>query len=68
MTKQKLVIAVIVAGMSLSGVSLACREEGPAERLGRAIDETASDVADSVNDAAEDANDRIRRGVEEASR
>lgn len=38
-----------VAALTLS----ACEEEGPAEQLGEAVDETANDLGRAVEDAAD---------------
>lgn len=68
------VITCLAASTSLLG----CREEGPAERLGRALDEAGEDLSDSVQDEMESAleaveefgeetSDRIKRGAEEAA-
>jgi hypothetical protein len=58
--------------------ALGCREEGPGERLGRAFDEAANDIAEAVEDevdsameaageAAEAASDRVKKEVDDAS-
>lgn len=56
-------VLTVVAG----GALLACREEGPSERAGRAIDEAGEDAqealedaGDAVKDAAEDAKDAVQ--------
>ena len=46
------IIAATLAGLMFTGLS-ACEKEGPAEKAGKAIDEAASDVADSAEDASE---------------
>lgn len=72
-------LLTVTAALVLATASLGCREEGPAERLGRNLDESAADLADQVKDgvddalddaedAAREARDRIRKGVDEATR
>ena len=39
------------------GATLACREEGPAERAGEAIDEAPDDAKEAVNDVGDAAED-----------
>lgn len=49
------------------GAMLACREEGPAERTGRAIDEAGDDAQEAVEgagDAAEDAREDAKDVVQ----
>jgi hypothetical protein len=71
-------LAGLVAALSLWGAG--CREEGPAEQAGRAIDEAAEDVQDGVEDltmgegtfekageAVDDAVDDAKDMVEEAT-
>ena len=79
MRRGLLTLAIPFALAALS-TSLACREEGPAERFGRAFDEAASDFAEAVSDgveavgegaeaaidAAEETADRIRKEAGEA--
>lgn len=60
MTIRKVVVAVLVAGLAVAGLS-ACEKEGPAEKAGKSIDDAASDVADEANDAME----AIEKKVEE---
>jgi hypothetical protein len=45
-------IAGLVAALSFS--SVACQEEGPAEKAGRAIDEAAEDVQENVEELTEE--------------
>lgn len=61
-----LLLSVLVAS-----AALACREEGPAENAGRAIDEAGEeatealdDAAGAVEDAAEEAREKAREAVE----
>lgn len=53
----------------LLGVA-ACEREGPAERVGEEIDETANAIKDggeSAADAVDDAMDELREGAEDAA-
>jgi hypothetical protein len=59
MTIRKAVVAVLVAGLALAGLS-ACEKEGPAEKAGKAIDETASDMSDSAKGAMEDTEKKVK--------
>jgi hypothetical protein len=58
---------VLVAALCVLGVS-GCREEGPAERAGRAIDDAAREAGESLRDlAGEDgALERAGREADEA--
>jgi hypothetical protein len=59
MTIRKVVVAVLVAGLAGAGLS-ACEKEGPAEKAGKAIDETASDMSDSTKEAMEDIEKKVK--------
>jgi len=50
-------IATLLAGLLLVGLT-AC-EKGPAEKAGEAIDDTASDVADATEDAADAVKEKL---------
>lgn len=52
MKMSKGIMATMLAGLMLTGLS-ACEKEGPAEKAGKAIDETASDVTDKANETME---------------
>ena len=63
-----LLFSAVIAG---SAVTLACKQEGPAERAGRAIDdagddakEALDDAGDAVKDAAEDASEKAKEAVQ----
>jgi len=71
-------IAGLVAALSFA--SVACHQEGPAEKAGRAIDEAAQDVQEGVQDltmeegtfekageAADEAVDKAKEEVQEAT-
>jgi hypothetical protein len=50
-----------ILGAALGGLALtSCREEGPAERAGKAID----NAADDAQEAAEDAGDAVKEAFE----
>lgn len=59
MTIRKMVVAVLVAGLAVAGLS-ACEQEGPAEKAGEAIDEAASGMTDSTNEAMEDIEKKVK--------
>ena len=59
MTIRKVVVAVLVAGLAVAGLS-ACEKEGPVEEAGKAIDEAASDMADSTEEAMEDIEKKVK--------
>ena len=46
--------------MALALGATACQEEGPAEKMGKAVDEAAADAAD----AAEDAKKKMEEAME----
>jgi len=50
-------LAALLSGLLLMGLS-AC-EKGPAENAGEAIDNAASDVADTTGDAADAVKDKL---------
>ena len=52
MKMYKGIMAAMLAGLMLTGLP-ACEKEGPAEKAGKAIDETASDVTDKANEKME---------------
>ncbi len=51
MKLNKGILTALLSGLLLLGLS-AC-EKGPAEKAGEAIDDTASDMADSAENAAD---------------
>ena len=55
----EVVVAVLVAGLAVAGLS-ACEKEGPAEKAGKAIDESASDMSDSTKEAMEDIEKKVK--------
>jgi hyperosmotically inducible periplasmic protein len=58
MTMHKGIIAVLVASLALAGLS-ACEKEGPAEKAGKALDNTASDVSDSAKETMDDLKKKV---------
>lgn len=52
MKLYKGILGAILTGLLVMGLS-ACEKEGPAEKAGKAIDETAADIADKAEDAKE---------------
>jgi hypothetical protein len=66
---MKSITLPLLAALAFSVV--ACREEGPAERAGQAIDEAiedageaVEDAGEAVEDAAEDARKKTSKAVE----
>jgi hypothetical protein len=56
-------LRMILVGALLIGGAVSCREEGPTERAGRAVEEAAEDLREGSEDAAEE----IREGVDDAA-
>lgn len=73
--RSRILATGLVAGLALGSAGLGVvgcggSEEGPAERMGKAIDETAQDAAEGAKDAAAKAQDsaaaaaqRLREGA-----
>jgi hyperosmotically inducible protein len=55
---QTLLLAGVV-GLSMS--MTACEKEGPAERAGKAIDQSAEQVGDKIENATDKAGDALER-------
>lgn len=53
MKKQITMLTLILAAF----LTVACEQQGPAERAGEQIDEAAEDVANAAEDACEDAKE-----------
>ena len=53
------IVAALLAGLMFTGLS-ACEKEGPAEKAGKAIDETASDISDTTKEAMEDIEKKVK--------
>ena len=67
----RLVITALLASLTLTMVGCA-KEEGPMEKMGKSLDETAEnvkdaaeDVAEDVADATEDAAENVKEEVQE---
>ncbi len=59
---MKPVHALLLAGMAAASLVLAaCEKEGPAERAGKAIDESAERIGEKVENATDRAGDAIER-------
>ena len=64
MTNHKGITAALLAAFMITGLA-ACEKEGPAEKMGEAIDEAASDAADKIEDVADKAEDTVEEKMEE---
>jgi len=53
------ILSAILSGLLAIGLS-ACEKEGPAEKAGKAIDETAADVAEQAGDAKEAIEEKVK--------
>ena len=58
MKLNKGILTALLSGLLLLGLS-AC-EKGPAEKAGEAIDDTASDMADSAENAADAMKEKMQ--------
>jgi transcription initiation factor TFIIIB Brf1 subunit/transcription initiation factor TFIIB len=54
------VIAVVVAGLLIAGVS-GCKKEGPMERTGKEIDKAAEKTGQQLNKAVEKTGEKIEK-------
>ena len=61
MVFRKVTTVVLFAGIALAGLSGCEKNEGPAEKAGKAIDEAASDIAEETSETME----AIEKKVEE---
>ena len=50
---RQMIVVALFAGLAFAGLSGCEKNEGPAEKAGKAIDEAASDVADKASDTME---------------
>ena len=67
MTMETLKRAGLIMALGLSlGVLGACEEQGPAEEVGEAIDESADDVGAAVDETAENVGDALEDAGDEA--
>jgi hypothetical protein len=60
MRLRNAVVAVLLAGLALSGLYGCEKSEGPAEKAGKAIDKAASDVSDSAKDTMETIEKKVK--------
>ena len=64
MHRSRITIAAgLVAALSLWGAG--CREEGPAEQAGRAIDQAAESAEEGVQDLKDEAGEAADQAIEE---
>ena len=54
------ILSAILSGLLAIGLS-ACEKEGPAEKAGKAIDETAADVAEKAEDTKEAVEEKMTK-------
>jgi len=54
------ILSVMLASLLLMGLS-ACEKEGPAEKAGKAIDETAADVAEKAEETKEAVEEKMTK-------
>ena len=53
------ILSAILSGLLVVGLS-ACEKEGPAEKAGKAIDETAADVAEQAEETKEAIEEKMK--------
>ena len=53
------ILSAILSGLLVMGLS-ACEKEGPAEKAGEAIDETAADVAEHAEETKEAIEEKMK--------
>jgi len=53
--KQVLLVLAAIAVLALAG----CKEKGPMEKAGKAVDKAAEKTGDAVKDAADDTKDAV---------
>lgn len=51
--------SMLITAFAFSIGSLGCKDEGPAEKMGKAMDEAAQDVGDAAEDAKEKMEDAM---------
>ena len=54
------ILSAMLASLLLMGLT-ACEKEGPAEKAGKAIDETAADVAEKVEETKEAVDEKMTK-------
>ena len=65
MSRSLLTLFTITA-LSLFATASGCRDEGPAERLGKAMDDKVSDLSEAAEEAVDDAGRAIKRSADDA--
>jgi hypothetical protein len=50
---RQMIVVALFAGLAFAGLSGCEKNEGPAEEVGKAVDEAASDVAEKASDTME---------------
>jgi hypothetical protein len=51
--------ALLIISLLFGGLSGCEKQEGPAEKAGKALDEAASDIRDAAEEAKEEIEDRL---------
>ena len=65
MTKiSRCVVAVLVLGVLVAGLSGCQKKEGPAERAGKQIDQSVEKTGDQIDKSIDKAGDKIERAGE----
>ena len=57
--KSRILLAMLALAM-VASISACKKEEGPVEKMGKAVDEAAQETEDAVKDAAEDVEDAVK--------
>jgi hypothetical protein len=57
-------VVSLVAVLSLALGALACKEEGPMEKTGKAVDEAVEDASEAGQQALEDAGEKVEKMAE----
>lgn len=57
--KWKRILAAMAMMAAVTLGTTGCKEEGPAEKAGEAIDEATDDAGDALKDVADDAKDAV---------
>jgi hypothetical protein len=52
-------VGLLLAAAIAMGTLTACREEGPAEKAGKALDKAAADAQDAAEDAKKDLKEAL---------
>ena len=59
MNQMRRTLVSMLAIGTLAGMLAACEQDGPAEELGEAVDESAEDVGEAIDEAGEEAQDAV---------